>query len=58
MSSFSYIQQINVTCEGFKYSHNGLFFQNEDLDMEYEKDENCILKAISTEMSVMPRQFR
>ncbi|WP_268748756.1 hypothetical protein [Pantoea ananatis] len=42
MSSFRDIQQINVTCEGFKYSHNGPFFQNKDLDMEYEKDENCI----------------
>lgn len=45
MSSFSDIQPINITHEGFDRNHNGQFFQTKDLDMEYGMAEYCIFNG-------------
>ncbi len=39
------IQLINITHEGFEWSHNCRYFQTKDLDMEYGMAEYCIFNG-------------
>ncbi|KKW49285.1 hypothetical protein XB02_18940 [Pantoea ananatis] len=45
MGSFSNIQPVNITHEGFDRSHNGQYFQTKGLDMEYGMAEYSIFNA-------------